>query len=38
MMGKALLAGALVGVGVWVGLLVASNGYDLLDRSLRGVR
>ena len=37
-MKKALAAGALVGVGFWVGLLVASNGYDLLDRSLRGVR
>ena len=38
MMGKALLAGALVGVGFWIGVLVTSNGLDLVDRALKGVR
>ena len=34
-MKKALAAGALVGAGFWIGVLVTSNGLDLVDRALR---
>lgn len=37
-MKKAIAAGALVGIGFWFGVLVTSNGLDLVDRALKGVR
>ena len=33
-----LMWGSGVGVGVWFGVLVTSNGLDLVDRALKGVR
>lgn len=38
MMGRALAAGALVGAGFWLGLLVTANGYDLADKARRAWR